>query len=128
MKNNSSKFLELIQTQTLLGDGALGTELLKTANWPVNSIEGLNINAPELVKRLHKEYIAAGSLVIETNSFGANRFNLIQVNLDRKIEEINIRIKILTLRELIIFIDEKILRIFRIKTYHLFRLSIILEP
>lgn len=91
MTKKSQLFFELINSQTLLGDGALGTELLKIANTPVTSIEGLNIKAPGIVTNLHKEYIAAGSRVIETNSFGANRINLIQSGLDRQqVKEINI--------------------------------------
>ena len=89
MKNKSQQFLDIIRDHTILGDGALGTELIKTAKVPVESIEGLNLKEPGIVKKLHKDYIGAGSRVIETNSFGANRLNLAPLKLDHKIKEIN---------------------------------------
>ena len=89
MTKKSKQFLDIIREQTVLGDGALGTELLKTANAPVASIEGLNLKAPDIVRNLHKEYIDAGSRVIETNSFGANRINLAPLKLDHEIKDIN---------------------------------------
>ncbi|MFH0977399.1 MAG: bifunctional homocysteine S-methyltransferase/methylenetetrahydrofolate reductase [Spirochaetota bacterium] len=89
MNKKAEEFLEVIQSQTLLGDGAIGTELLKTGSLQGASIEGLNLKSPEIVRSLHREYIVAGSQVIETNSFGANRINLAQLKLDRQVKEIN---------------------------------------
>ncbi len=54
----------------LLCDGAIGTELLKQTDQKIPEI--LNLTHPELVKKLHSDYINAGSDIITTNSFGAN--------------------------------------------------------
>ena len=48
-----------------------------------------NIKHPELVARIHHEYIEAGAEIIETNTFSANRFRLSQFHLQDRLEEIN---------------------------------------
>ncbi len=48
-----------------------------------------NIKHPELVGRIHKEYIDAGAEIIETNTFSANRFRLSQFHLQDRLEQIN---------------------------------------
>ncbi len=88
VNSRGKHFLEIIHKEILIGDGALGTEILKTAGRPV-CIECMNLDAPLLVKRLHEDYISAGSRVIETNSFGANRINLSYRGLGEKTAEIN---------------------------------------
>ena len=55
-------------------DGGMGTELVKM-NAPMGKLpEELNITHPEIIKAVHKSYIDAGSDVIYTCSFGANRY------------------------------------------------------
>ena len=48
-----------------------------------------NIKHPELVARIHQEYIDAGAEIIETNTFSANRFRLSQFHLQDRLEQIN---------------------------------------
>jgi methionine synthase / methylenetetrahydrofolate reductase(NADPH) len=48
-----------------------------------------NIKHPELVARIHQEYIDAGAEIIETNTFSANRFRLSQFHLQDRLKEIN---------------------------------------
>ena len=61
----------------LLMDGAMGTLLQQRANVPMNTcFDWLNISQPEVVKQIHRDYINAGADIIETNSFGANRYKL----------------------------------------------------
>jgi homocysteine S-methyltransferase len=50
-----------------------------------------NIKNPDIVERVHREYIEAGSEIIETNTFSANRFRLSQYHLENQLEEINLR-------------------------------------
>lgn len=69
-------FKKLLQKEFVSLDGATGTVLqkrgLKLGEAPVL----LNIEKPELLTRLHKEYIAAGADIICANTFGANRYKL----------------------------------------------------
>src|SRR5512145_1114854 len=55
------------------------------------SFEELNLTDPALVQRVHRDYLAAGAEVIETNSFGANRFRLASHGLEDKVRAINLR-------------------------------------
>lgn len=72
-------------------DGANGTEYQRRG-LPVGSPpESLVLSDPALVKQVHREYLLAGSSVIETNTFGANRKRLTASGLDSKIVEINQR-------------------------------------
>ena len=59
----------------ILMDGASGTHLWNMAEengYAKDPVWKYNVDHPELVKRLAEEYIAAGSQVIYTNTFGAN--------------------------------------------------------
>lgn len=60
---------------TLL-DGAMGT-MLQAAGMPVGQLPELwNIQHPEIVTRIQRAYVEAGSRVIFANTFGANRHKL----------------------------------------------------
>jgi len=50
----------------------------------------LNAAMPQLVKDVHLAYVKAGSEVIETNTFGANRFRLEKFSLGEKVREYNL--------------------------------------
>lgn len=62
--------------ELLLFDGAMGTMLQKYGMKPGQNPEALNVEQPELIARIHKEYIAAGAQFITTNTFGANAYKL----------------------------------------------------
>ena len=54
-------------------DGAMGTMIQKHGVAEAdNNSERLNLTRPEVIKKIHKEYIAAGADIIETNTFSAN--------------------------------------------------------
>ena len=82
-------FLELIQTQVIVGDGAVGTMLYSKGVGLDANFEHLNLVRPSLVAELHREYLAAGARLIETNTFGANRTRLAPIGLEKKIAELN---------------------------------------
>ncbi len=69
-------FLTALNQQVLLGDGALGTYFYDKGIELGKDIELLNLSDPDLVFSLHQDYVRAGSDLIETNTFGANRFKL----------------------------------------------------
>ncbi|MFN7210986.1 MAG: homocysteine S-methyltransferase family protein, partial [Aggregatilineales bacterium] len=73
-------FLERLKGGVVLADGAMGT-LLHQGGAPFDAcFDALNLTAPERVQAVHSAYIAAGAELIETNTFGANRFKLAQHN------------------------------------------------
>ena len=45
---------------------------------------------PDLVVDIHRQHVAAGAEVLETNSFGANRFRLAAHGLESRVEELNV--------------------------------------
>jgi homocysteine S-methyltransferase len=50
----------------------------------------LNLSLPHLVKEVHLDYVKSGAEVLETNTFGANRFRLAKHELAHKVREINL--------------------------------------
>jgi len=70
-------------------DGAMGT-LLYTRGVFVNvCYDELNLTQPELVQKIHAEYVNAGADILETNTFGANPVKLSSYGLADRTEEIN---------------------------------------
>ncbi len=57
-------------------DGAMGTVLQSRGLPPGGVPELLNLERPELLREVYRDYIAAGSDVIYTNTFGANALKL----------------------------------------------------
>ncbi|MGH7688887.1 MAG: bifunctional homocysteine S-methyltransferase/methylenetetrahydrofolate reductase, partial [Gemmatimonadaceae bacterium] len=70
-------------------DGAMGTMLYARGVFINQCYDELNTRDPELVRRVHDEYVRAGADVLETNSFGANRLKLAQHGLDAQVHELN---------------------------------------
>lgn len=78
-----------LKNRILVLDGAMGTMIQRYnlteedfhKGLPENSHElkgnneCLNISHPEIIEEIHKEYIAAGADIIETNTFSANRIS-----------------------------------------------------
>jgi homocysteine S-methyltransferase len=82
-------FLERLQTEVLVGDGAMGT-LLYSRGVPLEvNFEHLNLVDPALVRQVHEDYVRAGAQVLETNTFGANALHLGAIGLERKVAAIN---------------------------------------
>lgn len=66
----------LSEKQVLLSDGAMGTLLHQRIDIGSGCYDALNLSHPDLVEKAHQEYIEAGSDIIQTNTFGANRYKL----------------------------------------------------
>src|SRR4030042_5001199 len=85
------KFLQPLETNSgkpLLADGAMGTLLVARGVAPDANIDELNLTDPERIAQAHRDYPAAGAQLLETNTFGANRFKLAAAGLEDKLEGI----------------------------------------
>ena len=84
-------FISALEERTLLGDGAMGTLLISRGARHNSCLEALVIDEPDLVRRVHQDYIAAGADFIETNTFGANRYRLARHGREADVRDINFR-------------------------------------
>jgi methionine synthase I (cobalamin-dependent) len=73
----------------LLIDGAMGTELFSRGLEAGGAPELWNVEHPDRVEAVHAEYVAAGSDIILTNSFGGTGFRLKLHQLDKRVVELN---------------------------------------
>src|SRR4026209_1098636 len=85
----NNKFLDLISSQTLLADGAMGTMLHSHGIGFDKCFDELNLTNPSTVAEIHRAYIEAGAQLIITNTFGANRFKLAKHGLEDHVLQIN---------------------------------------
>ncbi len=84
-----SRFAEIFSDRAVLADGAMGTVLEARGVFTNRSYDELNLSDPNLIVAVHEEYLLAGAEILETNTFGANRFRLSRHGLGAKVEEIN---------------------------------------
>src|SRR5947207_15582658 len=68
--------LNAIKERTLLGDGAMGTQLMLAGLEQGNCGEAWNLTHPERVLEIQRRYAEAGSDCILTNTFGGSRIML----------------------------------------------------
>jgi methionine synthase I (cobalamin-dependent)/5,10-methylenetetrahydrofolate reductase len=83
-------FNERLKNSILIADGAMGSLLYESVG-SVRCFDELNVTEPEAVFRVHQAYIEAGAQIIETNTFGANRFKLAPLGLGDDVQKLNSR-------------------------------------
>ncbi|MGG7618300.1 methionine synthase [Bacillus coreaensis] len=89
---------EQLNKRILIMDGAMGTmlqqEALTAKDFGGEEYEGcneiLNLTAPDVIEKIHLEYLRAGADIIETNTFGATSLVLDEYDLGTKAYEINV--------------------------------------
>src|SRR5579863_2914574 len=83
-------FLARLEKRLVVCDGAMGT-LLYARGIPFSRcFDELNLADPQPVKDVHLAYLKAGAELIETYTFGANRFRLEKFGFGDKVREINL--------------------------------------
>ena len=87
--NMDLPFLEALGQGGLVGDGAMGSLLYERGVFVNRNFDEVNLSQPELIYRIHREYMEAGAHVLETNTYGANRVRLERHGLAAKTIEIN---------------------------------------
>lgn len=94
---SSTLFHKQLKERILIFDGAMGT-MLQQANLTADDFGGeeyegcneyLNVTKPEVIERIHREYLEAGADIIETNTFGATSIVLEDYNLQHLAKELN---------------------------------------
>lgn len=87
---NKVTFMDrLAEGDTVLADGATGTYLQSNGLEPGGDPEAMNITHGEVIQRMAGEYFAAGADLVQTNSFGGNRFTQEKYGYGNQIAEIN---------------------------------------
>ncbi len=83
-------FRDFLKKRVVLFDGAMGTYIYQKGVFIDKCFDELNVSAPDLIRGIHREYVAAGCHVIETNTFGANRIKLGLHHLSEQVRAINL--------------------------------------
>lgn len=85
----SRDFRDEIRHRIILADGAMGTMVYARGVYINTCFDELNLSRPSLVAEIHNEYVAAGAQLIETNTFGANRYKLGAFGVEDRVRRIN---------------------------------------
>jgi methionine synthase I (cobalamin-dependent)/5,10-methylenetetrahydrofolate reductase len=85
----ANRLQDIFKDRTVLFDGAMGTMLYARGVFINRCYDELNLSQAELVRSIHDEYLQAGAEIIETNTFGANRFRLTRYGLQDQVAAIN---------------------------------------
>ncbi|WP_372794229.1 methionine synthase [Pontiella sp.] len=101
----ANRFAEMLKTQVLMLDGAMGTMIQKHkleeadfrgerfADYP-SDLKGnndlLTLTKPEIIEDIHVEFLEAGADIIETNTFSCTSISQADYNLEHLVKELNI--------------------------------------
>jgi len=87
---NEMNLLDLLGKEVLVFDGATGTMLQSQGLPPGYCPDLWCLERPDVVAWVHREYVAAGAMIVETNTFGATPIRLSHYHLQDKVREINV--------------------------------------
>ncbi len=82
-------FLDELKEKPLLFDGAMGTMLMKAGQGSVKTPILLNLDEPDLVTDIHRQYYDAGADVVITNTFGGSPIKLTADGLEDRMDALN---------------------------------------
>ena len=72
----ASEFLQLIEEEYVVLDGAFGTILQERGHTPDQLPEEWNTTRPDVIRDIHLQYFIAGAQIVTTNTFGASPLKL----------------------------------------------------
>ena len=81
--------LDIVKTRPLIGDGAMGTQLMLAGLEQGGCGEAWNLTHPERVLAIQKRYADAGADCIITNTFGGRRIMLRPHEHEKELAAIN---------------------------------------
>jgi 5-methyltetrahydrofolate--homocysteine methyltransferase len=79
----------LDEHKVVIADGAMGTMLFSAGLQFGDPPEAWNVSEPDVIRRVHRGYLEAGSNIVMTNTFGCNRLRLALHGLDTRVAELN---------------------------------------
>ena len=88
-------YLQALQDRILVYDGAMGTSIqpldltLEDYGGQMGCNEMLVFTRPDVITRIHEDYLEAGADVLETDTFGGNRLKLGEYGMPEKVYEQN---------------------------------------
>jgi methionine synthase / methylenetetrahydrofolate reductase(NADPH) len=82
-------FLAALRAGGLVFDGAMATSLYEKGLLYTVCFEELNLSNPDVVRSVHQAFAETGCDVLETNTFGANRYRLARHGCEGRVREIN---------------------------------------
>ena len=74
---------------TVVADGAMGTMLMQNGLEFGDPPEVWNLEHPEIIRRVQRGYLDAGSQIILTNTFGGNRLRLELHGREDRVDQLN---------------------------------------
>ena len=80
----------LEEKEVIIADGAMGTSLFRLGLADGTPGEMWNVDRPDAVASVHQGFVDAGSAIILTNTFGANRIRLDAHGLAHRVRELNL--------------------------------------
>ena len=105
MSDSAQLLLQHAARRILILDGAMGTMIqryglgeadyrgTRFADWP-SDLKGNNdllvLTRPEVIREIHRQYLAAGADILETCTFNANRISMADYGMESLVHEINL--------------------------------------
>ncbi|CAN5467883.1 methionine synthase [soil metagenome] len=104
-KQESETFVNALKNRILVLDGAMGTMIqgykleeadfrgARYASHPSNlkgNNELLCLTRPDIIEEIHRQFLAGGADILETNTFNANRISQADYHLETEVYELNL--------------------------------------